>query len=329
MSPELRDLEILLEGSAAKPAPPAAGAAVGGQRCPRGYNKDPNSGKCVPRDQLRLRYRGHEPMAALHREKAANYAAAAEKHRAAGDHDTAAKAEKLSANHMEKAKWHNAQMHAVGRVLYPRKYAAMADPTKRGIGKDRKVMELPQFQAPKVGGFGGQNWGGQGGSRTGGPTTSPNRPSAPPASPPRSPSTPGYNPFGAGGSGPAGAAPAPDSGDKTQVDPADKTQPGQPSILHRIGHAIGHGLKTAAHQKAAASGGHLGWSTLAHGIDALLGGTPSKPLDIGTAPTVQAQRHDPTVPDARPGPSRGGSPRPGRRPKTDDPLSESAQPQRP
>jgi len=316
---ELLAIELLLEeGPPPAPGAPSSSGTPGanGARCPRGSHKDPNTGKCVPREQLKLQYRGHEPNAAMHREKSAGFAAQAQQHRMNGDHDKADKAEKLSAKHMERAKWHNAQMHAVGKVLYPNKYrkgASMGAP-----GTDKHAREIPMVKPPRGAYFGAQHWGngGHGGNAGGAAGRSGYSASA------------GYSPFGNQGPSPspspspkppprqgqgASGGPGAPHHDPTQVDPPGHgpTQPdAKPQgLVHKIGHALGHGLKTAALHKSMAAGGHLGWATLAHGLDALLGGSPTQPVDTGHAPTLP-QGHPAAAPT-----QHGGATKPPKKPK--------------
>lgn len=274
------------------------GDGPGERRCPNGQRKDPNTGKCVPREQLKTQYRGHEPLAAMHREKHLAHATAAQQFRAAGDHTRADKHEKLAKRHLGAAQFHNAQFHAIGKALYPQRYAKMA---QKHAGQQiqqhgTRALEFPAFQKPpSPGRFGGQAWGGKPGTPA---------PSSKPT--PRPGAHPDYNPFGKpkppehvnpaaapppehhAAPSPAAAPAAPHNGGAAPVAPAQK-----PSILHKIGNAAISGLSQAAAQKAHHTGG-LGWSALSHALTHLTGGGTA-----ATAPTTpQAQAtpaHDPAT----------------------------------
>lgn len=306
---------------AASPASPKPGAPApaGGGRCPDGQRKDPHSGKCAPREQLRTRYRAHEPNAAMHREKHLHHATMAANLRAQGNHEMADKHERRAAGHLKQAQWHTGQMQSLHKVLYPHRYRPKTGANAPATGK---VQEIPMVQKPITPArFGGQAWGGHSGppgtskgakpTQLGAPGAA--RPPAPHpgAKPPGSPhqghgpggSTPGFNPFGQTqpapqhpgvqhpgvqhpgvhhGAHPGSASGAPDSAHAP-------TEPGKPpSILHRLGTAALHGFGHAAAQRAHTTGS-LGWSALAHGLSHLAG--------IGGSPAVQAPPtgHDPTV----------------------------------
>lgn len=276
LAEELQDLTEAVDPAFAKtmemPVHPGVGGPSAGSRCPKGSRKHPDTGKCWPRDQLKNLMRGHEPVAAMHREKHLHHAMQAQT-LAQSNPAQAQKHAAKAANHLKQAQYHHGQYQAIHRELYPHKYKAKgpasapsamtADPHAT-TGKG--VQALPQFHmGQSVKSMGGQAWGQSGGGTSGASTPS------------HSPQ--GYHPFGP-------SAPVPHPSQVSQP-PASHPSPAQaptggsssnsnPSFLHTLGRSALHGITHAAAQRGARSGS-LGWNALAGMLQHLTGAQPAVP----------------------------------------------------
>lgn len=141
---------MLLEAPDA-PAPMAAPAAAPaaanpssvkpgeGERCPRGFNKHPESGKCTPRDQLKAQMGVHRQGAADQTAKHKEHTAKAQGYAASGDHAKARGQMRLANAAQKKAAHHNDQVaahkHSLsrGNAGAPLKSKDAPDPTKTRV----------------------------------------------------------------------------------------------------------------------------------------------------------------------------------------------------
>lgn len=201
----VEDMDLLMEDPVTS-APPSS-AAGAGQRCPNGQRKHPETGRCVPREQLKAAMRAHEPKAALHRDKAAHHANLSAQFRSQGDVTRAAKHAQRSQAHMVRAQQHHQSFTNYQNALYPHKAAQSGQ-----SGQDHRVMSMPAVRnIPKS--FGGSMWG---------PAADPSAQAHPPPAPQTAP---------------AQAAPA------QPKKPGMLGQFGQ-SLLHGLGQAaVSHGQK--------------------------------------------------------------------------------------
>lgn len=308
------DLEHLLEDSppTAPSAAPAANPSTATGKCPKGFHRyPPVTGKCVPRDSLRDAYRGHEPVAAMHREKSQQHAQHAQAAVAKGDYQKAAHHADKARRHMAAAQRHHKEFDAIGKILYPHKHdPAMTHAGVKSPSNPGHAMQFPAVNAPKTHkAFGGSAWGSTGAGS--GP--------APQIHPQHEPSTPGYHPFGApahatghGSTQSMPAAPAPPPVSPSQHHPTKPLghAPTEPvaKVPTGLGHAVGTALKhgaMAAVQHKANKTGSLGWHALSHALTHLM--TPAqsgKTGEYGSAshgPEAHAPTH-PSMP-AAPAPS--------------------------
>lgn len=299
------DLEHLTEDASppapAPAAPPtAASAASATGKCPKGYHRyPPQTGKCVPRDSLRDAYRGHEPVAAMHREKSQSHAQAAQAAVAKGDYQKASHHADRARRHMQAAQRHHQEFDSIGKILYPHKHnPAMTHAGVKSPSNPGHAMQFPAVQAPKSHkSFGGSAWGSSGGS--GDPK--------PQIHPQPSPSTPGFHPFGkppeAHPTQSLSTAPTPPPVSPAQHHPT-KPLGGAPTepmakaptgLAHQVGKALQHGAVAAAKVKAHQTGS-LGWHALSHALDHLLSPSQSGQTGAYGGNSHSAAAHAPTHP---------------------------------
>lgn len=270
----IEDMDLLMEGPVTSAAPSSAAGA--GQRCPNGQRKHPETGHCVPREQLKAAMRAHEPKAALHRDKAAYHANLSAQFRSQGDMTRAAKHAKRSQAHMVKAQRHHQSFTNYQNALYPHK-AAQAGQS----GQDHRVMSMPAVRnVPKS--FGGSMWG--------------------PAAEPSAQAHPPQAPQGA----------SPQTAPAQPKKPGMLGQFGQ-SLLHGLGQAaVSHGQKKGSVGWSAL--GHALQHYMARGSGDGAPGAPQNahpdPVPAHPAPAVASQpahtSHPKTPHQRKPGPAQAG-----------------------
>lgn len=265
------------------PVHPGTGAAP--SKCPKGFRKHPDTGKCWPRDQLKQLMRGHEPVAAMHREKHQHHALKAQE-LAATDPVKAQKHAARAANHLKQAQYHHGQYQAIHKELYPHKYklkgpATTPDPLAANSRAPMRkgVQALPMIHmGHSVRSVGGQAWGAPRGGAASAPSQSPQ----------------GYHPFG------PHAKPAPEPTHAPTHEPSAPSPAGageapgakKPSVLHTLGKSALHGLTHALAQRGAQSGS-LGWSALAGALQHLTGAQPAATSHPPAPPRATAPSHPP------------------------------------